>query len=161
MEGWLGVGEDFFEGCAAGGEGLFAEVMVAFGEEVEEDDGGGGLSAEELDAGGGGVDAELEGVEVETMRRDDDDFAVEDATGGELREEWGAELGKVAVEGFAVAGLQEELVVVAEEDAAEAVPLGLEGETGAGGDGVDALGEHGEDRRLDGERHLELDARGC
>ena len=153
MERRLGVSEDFFEGCVASGEGLISEVVVAFCEEIEEDEGGRGLFAEELDAGGGGVNAELEGVEIETGRGDDDDFAVEHATGGELREEWGAEFGEVAVEWFAVAGLEEELVVVAEKDAAEAVPFGFEGEAGAGGDGVDALGEHGEDRGCKWESH--------
>ena len=142
----FGAREDLFEAGAAVGEGMGAEVFFVEGEEVEKDYGRGGLGGEEVDAAGGGVDALGEGVEVEAVRACDDDFAVEDAAWGELGEEGGAEFGEVAVEGLAVARLEEEVVAIAEDEGAEAVPLGFEEPVAFRGKGVDALGEHGEDR---------------
>ena len=46
-------------------KGSLAEVVFAFAEQVEEDEGGGRLLGEQLDARGGGMDAELERVEIE------------------------------------------------------------------------------------------------
>ena len=159
VQGRVDVGEGAFEFGAAGGEGLVAEVAAVELEEVEEDYRGGRLGGEGFDAGGCGVDAEGEGVEVEAGSGGDDDFAVENTLRGELLEEGFAEFGKVAVEGLAVAALDEEVVAVAEDEGAEAVPLGLEGPgVGVGGDGVDALGEHGEDRGVEGGGHGWLDA---
>ncbi len=54
--------------------------------------------------------------------------------------------------------MEVECVAVAEDEDAEAVPLGFEEPVAGGGDGVGALGEHGEDRRLEGEGHADLDA---
>jgi hypothetical protein len=82
-----------------------------------------------------------------------------DALLRELFEERLAEFGEVAVEGLAVAALDEEVFAVAEDDGAEAVPLGLEAPgVGVGGDFVDALGEHGEDRGWEWRGHGGLDA---
>ena len=141
----FGAGEDLFEAGAAIGEGVGSEVFVFQGEEVEEDDGGWSLAGEEIDAAGCWVDALGEGVEVEAIGAGDDDLAVEDAAWRELGEERGAEFGEVAVEGLAVARLEEEVVAVAEDEGAKAVPFGLEEPVAFAGDGVHALGEHGED----------------
>lgn len=150
VEGRGGVGEEVGELLAAVGQGLAGEVLAIEGEEIEEDDGGGGLLGEELDARGGGMDAKLEGVEIEAAGGGDDDFSVEDALVGELGGEDGEELGEVTVEGLAFAALKEEVLAVFEEDGAEAVPLGLEEPVIAGGQGFDAFGEHGLDGGLEG-----------
>ena len=57
---------------------------------------------------------------------DDDDLAVDDAALGQRGGERGDELGEVAVHRLLVAALQQDLVAVAEDQRAEAVPLGLE-----------------------------------
>ena len=51
--------------CAARCERQSEEVFRRVAEEIEEDDGGGSLFGEKLDARCGGMDAELQGVEVE------------------------------------------------------------------------------------------------
>ena len=99
------------------------------------------------------MQAEREEVEVECAVVGDDDLAVEDAALGELGAERVEEVGEVAIEWLGVAALEVDVVAVAEDESAEAVPLGLEAPVAGGGDGVDALGEHGEERRREGERH--------
>lgn len=146
VERRLGAGEHLLETLAACAEGLVAEVVVAGGEEVKEDDAGRGLAGKQLDAALGGVDALGECVEVEAMGAGDDNLAIEDALRRELGEERGAEFGEVAVERLGVAALDQEVVPGAEDEGAKAVPLGLEEPVAGGGDGIDALGEHGEDR---------------
>jgi len=99
------------------------------------------------------VDSQLEGVEVEVATIGDDEFAIEDALFGKLLTERREHLGEVAVEGFLVAALEEDFVAVAKDEDAEAVPLGLVDPVAFGRDGVDALGEHGEEGRVNGELH--------
>jgi hypothetical protein len=111
------------------------------------------LAGEELDPRGGGMDAELERVEIEMAAVGDDEFTVEDAVGGELGAEGVEELGEIAVEGFLVAALDEDFVAVFEDEGSEAIPLGLEDPVTGGGDFGDALGEHGQDGRIDGQVH--------
>ena len=69
---------------------------------------------------------------------------------GELGGEGFEELGEVAIEGLLVAALDEDFVVVAEDEGAEAVPFGFKEPVVPGGQVADALGEHGEDGRVDG-----------
>ena len=109
------------------------------------------------------MDAELQGVEVErcaalAIRAGDDDFAVEDAALGQLCQKRGAQFWEIAVERLAVAALDEQVVAVAKENGAKAVPFGLELEGVAGWDRVDALGEHGQQRRWKGEVHVPSDS---
>ena len=59
------------------------------------------------------------------------------------------ELGEVAVERFLVAALDHQFIVVAEDERAKAVPLGLEDPFVAIGDVIDSLREHRENGRFD------------
>ena len=105
------------------------------------------------------MDAVGEGIEVEATGAGDDDLTVEDTLIGELLQEGLAQFREVAVEGLALPALEEEVVAVAEDEGAKAVPLGLEDPgVGVRGDGVNALGEHGEDWGGEGRRHGGLDA---
>ena len=71
---------------------------------------------------------------------------------GQAVEQRLAQLGEVAVERLRVAALEIEVgAAAAEHDGAEAVPLGLEEEVARFGEGLGQLGEHGLDRRGDGE----------
>src|SRR5437667_10876182 len=97
------------------------------------------------------MQAELERVEIEPVVLGDDDFAVEHAGRGQLRAECFDYLGEVAVERLFIAALDVDLVLVAEDQGAEPVPFGLEDPRAAGGDLVDACGEHREDWRIDGQ----------
>ena len=64
-------------------------------------------------------------VEVEARRADDDDLAVEHAALGQVGQEGLDELGEVTRERLLVAAAELDLDAVAEDDAAEAVPLRL------------------------------------
>ena len=88
-------------------------------------------------------------------RRRDHDLAVEHAARRELREQRLAQVGEVAVQRLLVAALEQQLVPVAEDERAKAVPLRLEDPVRAVGDPVRALGEH----RRNGGIHCELHAR--
>jgi len=130
-----------------------AQVALPDTEEIEEDAGCGGLLGEQLDPGCRGVDAQLEGVEVEMAAVGDDEFAVEGALLGQLAAKRVEHFGEVAVKGFLIAALEEDFVAVAKDEYAEAIPLGLVDPVALGGNGVNAFGEHGEDGRVCGEVH--------
>src|ERR1700738_4272359 len=132
---------------------ITAHVAVAGAEQIEEDDGCGRLAGEELDARGGWMDAELQGVEVEAAVAGDDEFAIEDAMRGQLVAQRREDFRKVAIERFFLAALQQDLVAIAENEHAKAVPLGLEDPFTGGGNAVHALGEHGQDGGAYGEVH--------
>ena len=88
--------------------------------------------------------------------RGDHELAVERAARRELTEQRLAQLGEIAVERLGVAALEQELVAVAEHEHAKAIPLRLEDPARAVGQRVDALGEHRQDRRVDGELHARI-----
>ena len=81
---------------------------------------------EHPDPRGGRVDAQQERLEVERAVTRDDDLAVEHAALRERRPQRRGQLREVAVERLEVARLRVDLVAVAEDEGAEAVPLGLE-----------------------------------
>ena len=59
-----------------------------------------------------------------------------------------SKLGKVAVQRFFVAALDQDLVPVAENQRAKPIPLRFENPCSAGGQFADSLGEHRQDRRV-------------
>ena len=99
------------------------------------------------------MDAKLEGVEVEVAVVGDDEFPIEDALFGELVAKGREHLGEVAIERFLVAALEEDFIAIAEDEDAEAVTLWLVDPFAFGGYGVDAFGEHREERRINSELH--------
>ena len=103
------------------------------------------------------MDAQQQRLEVEPARADDDDLAVEDAALGQRGGERRDELREVAVHRLLVAALQQDLVAVAEDQRAKAVPLGLELPAVAVGQRLGGAGEH----RLEGrsERQVHRDGR--
>lgn len=99
------------------------------------------------------MDAELESIEVEAAFSGNDEFTIEDAFGWELLTKRVKHFGEVAVEGLFIATLKEDFIAVAKQEDAEAVPLRFVDPVAFRGDGVNAFGEHGEKRRVDGEVH--------
>ena len=92
------------------------------------------------------MEPELECVEVETVRRGYDDFAVDDRSRRKPLEECVVQLGEITVERPQIAALDIDVSVGTECDSPEAVPLGLEDEAIAGRQCLGQLGEHGFDR---------------
>src|SRR5213592_4253324 len=99
------------------------------------------------------MDAEQQRLEVEPAGADDDDLTVDDAALGQRRGEGCDELGEVAIHRLLVAALQHDLVAVAKQQRPKAVPLGLELPAVAARQGVRGLGEHGRERRIEGQAH--------
>ncbi len=100
------------------------------------------------------MNAELQRVEVEPAFAGDDEFAIEHTFCGELRAKGIEHLGEVAVQGFLIAALDEDLISIAEYEDAEAVPLGLIDPVAAGRNLIDALCEHRQEGRVDGKIHV-------
>jgi hypothetical protein len=151
-ERWTGgahVGQRRFERATSLDHRGAGQVVLAEREEVEGDVPGGCAPGQHLDPGGGGMDALAQRVEVEDPVAGDHQLAVHHATRGQQLTQRALQLGEVAVEGLAVAALHEQLVAVPEDDAAEAVPLGLV-EHLAARQLPGELGEHGLDRGGDG-----------
>ena len=101
------------------------------------------------------MDALLQGVEVEpgTVGHRHDDLAVDDATRRKLGADRVDQLREVPVERALVAAGQQDLVAVAEHDAAEPVPFRFVEPAIALGHLVGRLGEHGSERWDDGQVH--------
>ena len=121
----LRPGQDVVEGGPALGQGPLHQRLVAQGEQVEGDQHGRGLGGQEVHPGGGRVDALEEGLEVEAGPAGDDDLAVDHATRRQLGPGRLHHLGEVAGQRPLLAAAQLDLVAVAEDHAAEPVPLGL------------------------------------
>ena len=109
-------------------ERLIAQIDAVGGEEIESDECGGRLFGELLHARSRRMQPHLQRVEVEAARRRDDDLAVEDTAGGQLRVEDVVQLGKVAIERPQVAALDVDVVRAAKHERAKAIPLRLEEE---------------------------------
>ena len=97
------------------------------------------------------MQAKLKRIEVESLRRGDHDFTVDDAAVGQVLEKDVVELRKVTIERTKIAALDEDFSPTFEDDRAEAVPLRLEKKAALTRDGLGDPGEHWLDRRLDGE----------
>ena len=153
---WIGgaaAGKQRLQLAAALLKRLAPQIAIALAEQVEEHDGRRDLLGEQLHARRGRMEAELQRLEIEAAIPGDDDFAVEHAAGGQLRQQRLEQLGKVAVERFFVAALDQDLVAVAEDQRAKPVPLRLENPRSVAGQFVNSLGEHRQDRRIDGKVH--------
>jgi hypothetical protein len=152
------VGERFLQQCAAFREGPSREVVVAERQQVEGDEAGGRLLGQQVHAARCGVDALLEGVEVEGVAGGvgHNDLAVDHGALGKVRLDRGDDLGEVAGHRPLVPAADLHIVAVAEDDRAEPVPLGFVHLTC--GDAADRLGQHRRDGRHDRELHARKSA---
>src|SRR3954471_7607321 len=96
---------------------------------------------------------QLQQVEVQSLLGCDDDLSIENASLWQLRLERLDQLGEVSIERLLVPALNEHLVAVAEDERAKPIPLGLEDPAVARRQLADALRQHRQDRRIDGEVH--------
>ena len=72
------------------------------------------------------MNAELQRLEIEPAILGDDDFAIEHAAIGQLRPQRLEQLGKIAIQRFLIAALDQDLVPVAEDQRAKPIPFRLE-----------------------------------
>ncbi len=140
-----------------------SEVVVVEREQVEDDEARGRLLRQHRHARLGRVDALAERVEVQVRgarpvaRPCQHDLAVDHAPGRERLAGGLDDLREVALHRAAVARVDAHVVAVAEDERPEAVPLGLVDPPrpvgGLVGHGGDRPREHGQDRRLQRQRH--------
>jgi hypothetical protein len=139
--------------------GLVEQQLVVEGEQVEGDEVGRGGLGQQLDPRRGRVDPLGEQLEVEPglavgpVPADHDQLAVDRAPRRQLSARLLHHLGEVAGHRLAAPACQLDLVPVPEDDAPEAVPLGLVGHALGGGQPGHALGQHRLDRRVDRQVH--------
>src|SRR5688572_1819019 len=100
------------------------------------------------------MESELERLELEPLLARDDNLAAQYAALPELRLQGIDYLREITIERLPVAALDENLVTVAEDEGAKAVPLRLEYPSFTGWQLTNSLCEHWEDRRIDSEVHV-------
>src|SRR5688500_1438175 len=102
------------------------------------------------------MDADQESIEIEAaIGIGDDHLAIEHEASirATHRAQWLLELGEVSVQGLEVAGLDVDIVAIAEDEGAEAVPFRLVDPAIARRDRGGRLCQHRRDRRLDRKGH--------
>ena len=102
-----------------------AEVLAVQREQIPGHEARRGLGGEQADARIGRMDPEQERIEVEAAGSGDHHLAVDHDPGRQGGHQGRHELGEVALQRPQVAALQDQLVAVPEDEAAEAVPLRL------------------------------------
>src|SRR5438876_30193 len=100
---------------------------------------------------------QLQRVEIETARRRNDDFAVDNAAVGQRSRERVMQLRKIAIERPKIAALDQDVGSAAENERPEAVPLGLV-QVRADRQLFRELGEHRVERWRNSERRRRLHA---
>src|SRR5688500_18907247 len=99
------------------------------------------------------MEPHLQGIEVESVRTDDDDLAVDDTRRRQVGEERGVQFWEVSSERLEIAALDIDVRLAAEDARAKAVPLRFKQIVpGIIGDAFGHRGQHRLDPRLDGER---------
>jgi 5'-3' exonuclease len=100
------------------------------------------------------MQTKLERIEVEPVRRRDDDLAVDDRTIGQPGDKRRVQLGEIAVQRPQIPALDEDVVSTAKDDRAEAVPLRFVQKLVTLGQVGRQLREHRLDRRFNRKRRL-------
>ncbi len=151
IDRWCHPAEKRFEPGPPLAQRRRAKVVSAVGEQIECDERCGRCGRKLGDARCRGMQPHLQRVEIEAMRRGDDDLAVEH-TLGQRRQQCVVQIRKVAIERPQVAALDEEVRWPAKHDCAKAVPFRFVQEAIAGGQLLGELCQHRLDRRLNGKR---------
>ncbi len=145
-----GPGEHSLQGSSTLELRRAAEIAAIGGQKIEPDESRRNLRRQFRDARRGRMQAHLQRVEVEGVASRDDDLAVDDGPGRQLRDRGLVKLGKISIERPQVPALDEDVRGAAKDDGAKAVPLGLV-EKVARRDLVGKFREHRLDRGLDRE----------
>jgi hypothetical protein len=99
------------------------------------------------------MQAKLQRVEVKSIVLDDDDLPIQHAARRQDRTQRIQELREIAVERLFVATLDQDLIPIAKHQRPKAVPFGLENPIPGGRQFTHALGQHGQERGIDGKVH--------
>ena len=94
------------------------------------------------------MQTQLKRIKVKPIIFDDDDLSIEYTTCGQRSAQWFEQLGKVAIEWFFVAALNENLTFIAKHQRSKSIPLGLEDPIALGGQFIDSFRKHWQNRRI-------------
>src|SRR5579863_10403471 len=104
-------------------ERFASPITVSLAQEVEKDDRCRTLQRKQFNPRGSWMNPKLQFLEVEPIVLCDNDFAVENASSGQLRIQRLKQLGKVSIQRFRIAALNKDFVPVAEDQHPEAIPF--------------------------------------
>ncbi len=144
-----GIGQQPLQARATLGLRDTAQVLPVDGKRVKPDEGGRRLNSEPGGTGGGRMQAHLESVEVQAVRRGDHDLAIQNRAVRQPGPQRVVQLRKIPIERLEIAALDEDLVAATKDNGPKAVPLGFEEKPVADRDLRGELGEHGLDWRRD------------
>ena len=96
------------------------------------------------------MNAQLKGLEIECAVSGDHDFAIQDTVRRELILQRGDQFGKVTIERFLVAALNENFILIPKDDSPKSVPFWLKNPAVPLWDITDSLGKHWGDGRIYG-----------
>jgi hypothetical protein len=99
------------------------------------------------------MQAELQSIEIECTVPGDDDFAIENAALRQARFQGLDQFGEVAVQRLFFPALDQNLVAIAKDQCAKAIPLRLEDPVPSGRQFVHSFRQHRQDRRIHGKMH--------
>ena len=151
------LAEQGFETSPALAQWSRAEIEAVDRQQVEADKTGRRRLGQLRDARRRRMQPQLQGVEVEPLRRGNHDLPVDDAPRGQALAEHRMKVGKVPVERPQIAALNVDVRRTAEHDRAEAIPFRLVEKALAPRQHVSHLRQHRLDRRRNRERcHREM-----
>jgi hypothetical protein len=99
------------------------------------------------------MNPKLQFLEIQAAGSRNDNLAVEHASLGKLGVQGGQQFRKITIQRLRVSTLDEDLVAIAKDQRSKTVPLGFEYPGVTRWKRSDPFGEHGQDRRIDGEIH--------
>lgn len=134
-------------------KGLAAKIAIALAEQIEEDTGCRNFLGQQFYPRGGRMNAQLKSVEVEAAFAGDHKFTVKHTLCRKVLAKWIKHLGEVTVERLLVPALDEDLIAIPKDKYSKAVPFGFVDPFALRRHFGNALGEHGEYGRVDGEVH--------
>src|SRR5580700_3654246 len=107
-------------------ERFASPIAISLAQEVEKDDRCRTLPGKQFHPRGSWMNPKLQFLEVEPIVLCDNDFAVENASSGQLRIQRLEQLRKVSIQRFRIAALNKDFAPVTEDQCAKPVPLRFE-----------------------------------
>src|SRR5690606_14763221 len=132
------------------------EVLPVDGEEIESDERGRRLGRQFLNAGAGGMEAKLQGVEIQAAVHPNDDLSIHHAARRKQFEAGLVYVWKVAIEGPLIAALDVDIRISPEDQRPKAIPLRLDEVIALLRYAPGELSQHRLDGRIEGKRRLFL-----
>jgi hypothetical protein len=99
------------------------------------------------------VNPQLQRIEVQPFFDHNHEFPIEHTAVRQLLFQWLDHLREIAIQRFLIPALNQHFVTVAKNQNSKPIPLRLKNPVAGHGYFIHALGEHGQNRRIDGKFH--------